>query len=171
FFNTIEEASGEDLQWFWNAWFTHNWKLDQAVTGVKYANGDPSQGAVITLVNKKKMPMPAIIKVQQENGTSETIKLPVEIWEAGPVHEFLYPSTSKIRSVILDPKHKLPDVNRSNNKLVNLAPAPQGVDAQEVISNYIDAIGGREKLKNVKDMKQVMTGQIQSIKVKLVLMK
>lgn len=43
FFRELENGSGEDLAWFWRGWFFHNWKLDQAVTGVKYAGNDPHE--------------------------------------------------------------------------------------------------------------------------------
>jgi hypothetical protein len=31
FFHSMDNASGEDLSWFWNEWFFTTWKLDQAV--------------------------------------------------------------------------------------------------------------------------------------------
>ncbi|MDR0793963.1 MAG: M1 family metallopeptidase, partial [Chitinophagaceae bacterium] len=34
FFHCMENASGEDLSWFWRGWFINNWKLDQAVKDV-----------------------------------------------------------------------------------------------------------------------------------------
>jgi hypothetical protein len=171
FFNTMEEVSGEDLEWFWKAWFMHNWKLDQAVSSVKYVNDDPGQGSIITIINKDKMAMPTTVKVVQANGKTGIKHLPVEIWEAGPVYNFLYPSASKIRSVILDPEHNLPDMNRANNKFIQLSPAPEGMNAQKVIDNYIDAIGGRKKLEQVKDLKEVMTTNVQGFQIKLVMMK
>jgi hypothetical protein len=171
FFNTMEAASGEDLQWFWKAWFMHNWKLDQAVGDVQYVNGDPSQGALITLINKDKMAMPVTVQVSQTNGQDTTIHLPVEIWQPGPVYTLDVPSTSKISTVIIDPDKELPDVNPDNNKLVELSPAPQGITGENVIHHYIDAIGGKKALQNVKDLKEVMTGKIQGFKIKMVVMK
>src|SRR5699024_10646668 len=61
FFNTMSDAAAEDLTWFWKSWFMNNWKLDQAVKGVKYVDEDPKQGVIITIVNKKKMPMPVTV--------------------------------------------------------------------------------------------------------------
>lgn len=40
---------------------------------------------------------------------------------------------------------------------VALRPAPEGYTAETVIEKYIDAIGGREKLENIEDMKMDMT--------------
>ena len=49
FFRTIENVSGEELRWFWRGWFIHNWKLDQAIKRVKYEDGDPTKGAIVTI--------------------------------------------------------------------------------------------------------------------------
>ena len=43
FFRTMENASGENLNWFWRGWFLNNWRLDVGVRDVKYVNGDASK--------------------------------------------------------------------------------------------------------------------------------
>ncbi|HEX3387201.1 MAG TPA: M1 family metallopeptidase, partial [Mucilaginibacter sp.] len=58
FFRTMNDAAGEDLNWFWKEWFFTTWKLDQSIQSVKYVKDDPKNGALITLVNKEKMAMP-----------------------------------------------------------------------------------------------------------------
>ncbi len=115
FFHTIEDAAGEDLGWFWKGWFFEDWKIDQAVDGLYYINQDPAQGAIITIQNMEKLPMPVTLKIQESNGTVNFVKLPVEIWQRGPVWKFLYNCTSPIISVIIDPDRHLPDVNEKNN--------------------------------------------------------
>lgn len=115
FFRTIDDAAGADLGWFWKEWFYKDWNLDQAVKSVKYIDGDPAKGSVITITNNDRMVMPVTIKVVQSNGKSGVKKLPVQIWQRGGKWSFEYPSTSRIDSVIIDPYDQLPDVNRSNN--------------------------------------------------------
>lgn len=115
FFRTMNDASGEDLNWFFQPWFFTTWKLDQAIQSVKYVKEDTTKGALITLVNKGKLAMPVILKIAQANGKTETISLPVNIWQRGGVWTFIYPSTSAIQSLELDPDHQLPDVDRGNN--------------------------------------------------------
>jgi len=115
FFRAMNDASGEDLNWFFQPWFFTTWKLDQAVQGVKYVKNDPSNGALITLVNKEKMAMPVIAQITQANGKTETINLPVDIWRRGAVWTFNYPSTSEITSIVLDPDRQLSDSDRRNN--------------------------------------------------------
>jgi hypothetical protein len=115
FFRAMNDAAGEDLNWFWKPWFFTTWKLDQAVQSVKYVKDDPGKGALITLVNKEKMAMPVDLKIDQDNGKSDVVHLPVNIWQRGDTWTFLYPSTSAIKNIELDPERELPDIDRSNN--------------------------------------------------------
>jgi len=167
FFNTMDNAAGEDLSWFWKEWFMHNWKLDQAVKDVEYVNNDPKQGSYITIINKDKMAMPVTVQVKEANGNTGTKNLPVEIWENGPVWKFKYPSTSQIQTVEIDPNHELPDVNPSNNLWKNIQPVPEGVTSQTVIDHYIKAIGGKKKLEDVKDMTLIMTGKVRGYELQI----
>jgi hypothetical protein len=115
FFRTMENAAGESLQWFWRGWYVNNWRLDVAVSDVKYVDGDSAKGANITLDNLEKMAMPVILEIKQRGGKTERIKLPVEIWERNTSWTFRYPSTAEIESVTYDPDKVLPDFNEANN--------------------------------------------------------
>jgi hypothetical protein len=115
FFRTMENTSGESLQWFWRGWFVNNWRLDVAVNDVKYINNDPSKGALITLTNMDKMAMPVILEIKTVSGKVERLKLPVEIWERNNSFVVKYPSTEAIESVTYDPDKSLPDYNPDNN--------------------------------------------------------
>jgi hypothetical protein len=115
FFRTMNDASGENLNWFWKGWFVKNYKLDQAVDSVKYIDGDPTKGSLITIENKDQMVMPATVEVKESSGRSGRLNFPVEIWEHGDAFTFHYNSTSTIDSVIVDPDKILPDVNAENN--------------------------------------------------------
>ncbi|MGN6604836.1 MAG: M1 family metallopeptidase [Ginsengibacter sp.] len=115
FFRTIENVSGEDLEWFWKGMFIHNYKLDQAVTGVKYVNDDPSQGALVTVQNLDRMAMPLYLQYVTESGKTDSLKIPVEVWQNGPTWVQKINSTEKLKSVTIDPEHVFPDINRDNN--------------------------------------------------------
>ncbi|MBC7423000.1 MAG: M1 family metallopeptidase, partial [Ferruginibacter sp.] len=115
FFHCINNAAGEDLNWFWKEWFFTTWKLDQAVTDVKYINNNPAEGALITIENKGKMVMPVIIKITQSNGQSAVMHLPVDVWQRGGTWVYKYASVSKIDTIVLDPEQLLPDMDRANN--------------------------------------------------------
>ncbi|QEM08029.1 M1 family metallopeptidase [Mucilaginibacter rubeus] len=115
FFRTMENASGENLQWFWRGWFLNDWRLDVAVSDVKYVDNDPTKGSLITLDNLGKMAMPVILEVKTKDGKVDRVKLPVEIWERYASWTFKYPSTEEIESVTYDPDKVLPDYNPENN--------------------------------------------------------
>lgn len=115
FFRTIENVSGENLNWFWRSWFLNNWKLDQGVSDVKYVNGDFKQGALITIENFEKMAMPVILEIKTKSGKIDRVKLPVEVWERNIRFTFSYPSVEEILSVVCDPDKVFPDSNPSNN--------------------------------------------------------
>ena len=72
FFRTMNDAAGDDLNWFWKEWFYETWKLDQSVKGVKYVNDKPSDGSLITIENLQKMALPVTVKVTEQNGKTQT---------------------------------------------------------------------------------------------------
>lgn len=115
FFHTMENVSGEELNWFWRGWFINRWKIDQAVKNVKYINGDFKNGAQITVENLGQLPMPTTIQVKFKDNTEQTVKLPVEIWKRNTEWTFKVDSTKEIAEVKLDPKSEIPDVNPKNN--------------------------------------------------------
>ncbi|ANH82896.1 peptidase M1 [Niabella ginsenosidivorans] len=115
FFRSMENAAGEDLSWFWREWFYNNWELDQAVAGVKYVEGDPQKGALITIENKEQMVLPLPMEITETNGHTQTIQVPVEIWQQGAQRTIRVRTTSPVTSVIIDPRHQLPDSHRENN--------------------------------------------------------
>lgn len=115
FFRTMENVSGENLNWFWRAWFLNNWKLDQGVADLKYVNNDFKQGALITIENLDKMAMPVILDIKTKSGKVNRLKLPVEVWERNARFTFNYPSTEEIVSIVSDPDKVFPDSNPANN--------------------------------------------------------
>ncbi len=115
FFRTMENVAGEDLSWFWRSWFVHNWQLDQGITRVRYEKNDASKGAVITIENFQKMPMPIIAEIKTKSGVTSRVNLPVEIWQRNTTWSFKHNSTDELESITLDPDHVLPDVNEENN--------------------------------------------------------
>ena len=115
FFRTMENVSGEELNYFWRGWFLNKWKIDQAIKNVKYVNGDFTKGAIVTLENIGQLPMPVQLELKFKDGTSQNLNLPVEIWKRNIEWTFEVPSTKEITSVQLDPKGSLPDANVSDN--------------------------------------------------------
>ena len=115
FFRTINDASGDNLNWFWKEWFYKNWTLDQSIENIKYIDEDTLKGAVITIKNNDKMVMPVTLMIKESNGLNSRVNLPVEIWEESGIYNYKFHSSSIIDSVIIDPDENLPDVDRNNN--------------------------------------------------------
>jgi hypothetical protein len=122
FFRTMENVGGEDLGWFWTGMFINNDKLDQAITSVKYVDDDPSKGALITVVNLDKMAMPLYLQYETESGKSDTLKVPVEIWQNGNTWVQKLNTQEKLKSVTIDPGNIFPDINVNNNKWTSANP-------------------------------------------------
>jgi hypothetical protein len=80
FFRTMEEVSGRDLAWFWRSFFYTTAALDQSVEGVKQEADGSTQ---VTLLNLGDAVMPVELELGFEDGTTELVKLPVEIWYGG----------------------------------------------------------------------------------------
>ena len=115
FFRAMEDGAGEDLGWFWRAWFYELWKLDQSVKDVDYVEQDPTKGAVITIENLDKMAMPAVVEVELTSGEKERFTFPVEIWQRGASWTFRTSTKLPIKSVVIDPDHSFPDMDSKNN--------------------------------------------------------
>lgn len=115
FFETIEDAAGEDLGWFWKGWIYNDWKIDMAVDDVLYTNQNPAEGSIITISTKEQLPMPVTVEVKEANGKVGRVDFPVEIWQRGGEWKFRYDSTSPVVSVTIDPDNKLPDTEPKNN--------------------------------------------------------
>jgi hypothetical protein len=55
------------------------------------------------------------VRVREASGRDSTVDLPVEIWKQGATFSFRYDSGSPLDSVVVDPGHRLPDMDRGNN--------------------------------------------------------
>ena len=118
FFNTMEDVTGYDLDWFWRGWFTTTWTLDQAVDSVKYIEEDPSKGALISISNRQKMVMPVALEITLEDGVTERVELPAQVWKNGNTWTMMYPSEKPITKVLIDPDELMPDIDSANNEWV-----------------------------------------------------
>ncbi|MEX0928481.1 MAG: M1 family metallopeptidase [Balneolales bacterium] len=115
FFRLMNNATGENLDWFWRGWFYETWVLDQSVEGVENEGEDPEDGVLITIANNEGLVMPVVIDVTEANGHVERHRLPVEIWHRVNEWTFRHESTSGVIKVQIDPDRRFPDVNPGNN--------------------------------------------------------
>lgn len=115
FFSSINNSTGEDLNWFWKSMFLENYKLDQQVNKVTNPAKGQSGKALIVVENMEEAAMPLLIEITFENGNKEFHNFPVEIWEQGSVYKFVPDSDGAISKVAIDPNGVFPDMNISNN--------------------------------------------------------
>ncbi len=111
FFRTMEDVSGEDLDWFWRGWFLSTETLDQALASVEHM----PEGSVVTLANLGGLVMPAELEVAFEDGSRERVRVPVEAFFGGDTFGVAVPGSRRIASVRLDPDGVLPDTDESND--------------------------------------------------------
>ena len=124
FFRTMEDALGEDLSWFWSGWFYRTDRVDLAVDTVVTR---AERGVAITrivLSSPGTLPMPTDIRVQYDDGSSERLRLPVEIWYMGNRYIWVRSFPKPVAAVELDPDMWIPDINRANNVWPRRAPSP-----------------------------------------------
>jgi hypothetical protein len=62
FFRTMEDASAEDLDWFWRGWFYSTDATDISLDSVKYAKADPQENSarMRDTVNMVSLPKPSV---------------------------------------------------------------------------------------------------------------
>jgi aminopeptidase N len=126
FFRTMNDALGEDLNWFWRSWFLRSDHLDIAIDSVAQRTLRDTVTSLVFLSRRLEMPAPVELAITGANGSRRTVKLPVELWFRGSraVWFLRTPAASKPVRVEIDPRGVSPDVDRTNN--VWTAAAPTG---------------------------------------------
>jgi hypothetical protein len=111
FFNLMENVAGENLDWFWKGWFYGTENIDLAINNVMPYAGN----YVFMLANRGGIPMPVKMEITYQDGSTERITLPVEIWQRGNEWNYLHKTDKQVQKVEIDPDKILPDVNSSND--------------------------------------------------------
>ncbi len=115
FFRAMDSEGGEDLAYWWRGWFLENWRMDLAVDDVSYVGGGPAKGARITVETRDKLVAPTSLEIRYADGAIKHMAVPVETWQLGAKAVLTLRGGPAIVSVTLDPDHRLPDDDRSNN--------------------------------------------------------
>lgn len=110
FIRTMEDVSGEDLDWFFRSWVFEDAVLDQAVAEVRREDGR----TIVTLENRGPIVMPVELRLVFPDGTDEIRRLPVDVWRDGHRH-VIEIEEKTVRHVQIDPTFALPDADRGNN--------------------------------------------------------
>jgi len=113
YFNSMSNAAGQDLSWFFNNWFFTNGYIDLALTKADKT----TQGTVVTLQNVGGFAVPVDLKINYLDGSTETLHRSPELWRANQQQATItVPAGKAVRSVSLD--HGLyMDADPSNDQL------------------------------------------------------
>lgn len=122
FFRSIENATGEDLSWFWKSFFYTNDVLDIGVDGVTQRTTDGQAYATISLRRMTSVPFPVRLRVAYSDGTTQDFTVPVNIWARGDRFKAILAVRGTVTGVRLWPDPSVPDWNASNDTWGN-APA------------------------------------------------
>ncbi|MET0398913.1 MAG: M1 family metallopeptidase [Longimicrobiaceae bacterium] len=109
--NTFEDVSGRDLDWFWRTWWYETWTLDQAIGEVRIT-GDRME---VEVMDRGLAPMPVRLAVTRADGRVERIEVPVDVWLAGARrHTVPVSGAATVVRVEIDPENAFADIDRSN---------------------------------------------------------
>lgn len=115
FFRTIENVSGEDLSWFWDAFFYGTDVLDIAIDGVTMRQTSGRRTAEINLRRATSIPFPVTIRLKFDDQSTRDVRLPVEIWLHGDRYAAEIPVERSVVGVRLWPDRIVPDWNSAND--------------------------------------------------------
>jgi hypothetical protein len=124
FFRSMEDGAGEHLAWFWRGWFYTTHANDQSLGRVWTQAAEGLVGDIelrqyyhrIEIRNEGGLVMPVELEVTYEDGSTERIDLPVDIWR---MNETTFTkgffSSKALARVVLDPDEAFADIDRSDN--------------------------------------------------------
>jgi hypothetical protein len=111
FFNTFNDVSGKNLNWFWMNWYFSNNYIDLAVKDVTKSK----KGYDVAITNIGGIVAPVDIKVKYDDGSTETFHQTPAIWAADQKNTTVTIETKKkVQSLQLDGGIFM-DADESNN--------------------------------------------------------
>jgi len=110
FFNSISDASGKNLNWFWKKWFYDSGAPDLAISNVKQ-NGNQT---TITIVMKGSKPVPIHLTVFYKDGSTQKLHETIGVWENTTSTNITFTAAKAISKIVLGDVHDA-DINMHNN--------------------------------------------------------
>lgn len=99
FFHTINDATKEDLNWFWNNWFFSNHYIDLAVQKVAIKG----KTYTLSIQNKGGFAVPFDVVVTYKDGSSEKLHQKPSVWKSNQQQlEVTISAKKEIQSIRLD---------------------------------------------------------------------
>ena len=135
FFRSMEEGSGENLDWFWRGWFYTTNANDQTLADVSQQDAseltdDASRGANyyrVQVDNSGGIVMPIELEFRYADGTMDRRVVPADVWRNNEkTHTVGMFSDKQLAVVVLDPDQAFADINPADNLWI----APTMTDAE-----------------------------------------
>ena len=110
-FNSFEDVSGRDLDWFWRTWFHETWTLDLAIGAVAREGNE----LAVTIEKRGPAPMPVLLAITRTSGSVERLTVPVDVWLTGAQqHMVRVRDAATVAKLEIDPEQRFPDSVRGN---------------------------------------------------------
>jgi len=91
FFNSVNDITGQNLNWYWNSWYFSNNYIDLGIGGVEKAGN----GYSVVLNNIGGMPVPVDLEAHYGDGSNEVVHETAAIWAPDQRRATVTISTSK----------------------------------------------------------------------------
>jgi hypothetical protein len=116
FFRFMNSETGEDFSWWWRGWYFANESLDLAVSAASYEANDFHKGLHVELQTRDQLILPATLEIRFTDKTTQRFTVPVEAFFKSDTAKLDLPTEKPVHDVTIDPDHKLPDEDQSNNQ-------------------------------------------------------
>ncbi|MBL7807886.1 MAG: M1 family metallopeptidase [Saprospiraceae bacterium] len=114
FFQTWNNASGQNLDWFWKPWFFDWGYPDLGIEGV--LRNDSGNNQTILISRKGNIPVPMHLEVVYTDGSKQNFHQTAAIWKDGKQNfRIQCPAGKTVQSATLG-KTTIPDVDKADNK-------------------------------------------------------
>jgi hypothetical protein len=112
YFNTFNDATGQNLDWFWQSWFMQNGYIDVGISSVTGTEG----GTRVVLDNLGGIPAPVTLVVRYADGTADSLRQTSAIWKSNARRATVTLSSRKrVQSMTLEPGIWM-DANAANDR-------------------------------------------------------
>jgi aminopeptidase N len=99
FFNTMNSATGQNLNWFWQNWYFSNNYIDVGVGRVTRTR----RGYQVVIDNIGGMAAPVELRLRYADGSADTVRQTSSMWQADQRRAtVLIPTSSRLESLTLD---------------------------------------------------------------------
>lgn len=111
----LEKIAGKDLQWFFRQWIQENFVVDYGVQSLQVTEHGSKYTATVTIQRLGEAIVPVSIALVLKNG-----EVVFHLWDGAARSERLsFEVNAPVKEVRVDPSGVTPDVDRSNNRLLN----------------------------------------------------